>query len=125
MDKETKRANFEKLRNMMVTKVKELVDDVAPITETDLSDNWVFRWFKIDNKEQLDFLSQFVDNGADYVEKFPTYVCVETDTNEHGYFMEASEKTTGNWMYSLDTCIRETDRFFNRFGYKVTIEKED
>ena len=129
MDRKTKRANFEKLKSMMVTKVKEIVENVCPITETDMGDAWNFTWFKIENQEQLDFLKQFV--GYDYkdynnnIEKFPTYVCVETDVYDKGYFMETEEEIEGSYMYTFDSCISETKEFFNRFGYKVTIEKED
>lgn len=111
-----KKEDFKRLNEMVI------VFSGIPINEHYLDpDCWYFTWFKVDNNEDAELLDEYVDNGISIsdIKKYPTYICVES---EREFFYDEEELDFGGeYAITLDECIKETEWFFDKFGYNAQI----
>lgn len=102
----------ERLRNLGVNL------DMIPLTEHTLDpDSWYFRWVKLNNKEDFEFVNSLVANGIMEPEQYPRYICLESESDPFDYLCAEYAET-------LEASIREAKWFFKQFGYKCEITKK-
>lgn len=112
-DRERERFEREKLLSMDTGKV------FMPLSEHQLDEEvWYFRWFRLNNKDDYDFICDLVTYGIVEPEQYPAYVCLEGEGDPIEYL--GSE-----YSLTLEQCISETEWFFKQFGLKVEFHKEE
>lgn len=119
-----KQAEKEEEERMFAEKEKRLRElntemDIIPLTEHTLDPElWYFRWFKVNNDEDYEFISSLVEWGRpSKPDQYPSYICLmcENDPSDLAY-AEYSE--------TFNNCIKEAKWFFKQFGYDCEITKK-
>lgn len=73
-----------------------------------------FKWFKVNNKEDVDLIDEVYRDGAVEPKQYPDVICVEY--REQGCCCEG-------WSYFLSEMKEETIEFWKKFGLKVNFEE--
>ena len=122
--KEKNKKDFQRIMSMRAISVKKDIRYTVPISCGDIPNSLDYMWFKVNTQEDFDFLNKFVIYECQDIEEYPAYICVELECADEEGFSEMKYPTFGVAAYSLDGCIRDTKIFFDKFGYKVNIEKD-
>ena len=98
-------------------RMKEL-DDQIPLSDDGLmNENNTFRWYRLENQKDFKTLNKAYGNQLEEPKNYPEIMCVETDGYE-AYLDDA-------YSYDMTTCKTITENFWEKFGYKVTFEREE
>lgn len=95
------------------------VDDVIPITDTDVNFDNTFRWYKVEKQEDIAVLEKMYPRKKFDIKNFPEIVCIESSFS---YGNEYDDKDP--CIYFLSDCKIETEEFWGKMGYKVIFEKK-
>lgn len=99
-------------------RIKEL-EDSMPLVLDETMEYHEYRWYRLQNENDYNILSEaYSGNYFDKPVSYPVTMCVET----YDYYCD--EYDGDAYSFTLDQCKEDTIKFWERQGYKVTIEKE-
>lgn len=99
-------------------RIKELEDSI-PLVLDETMEYHEYRWYRLQNENDYNILSEaYSGNYFDKPVSYPVTMCVET----YDYYCD--EYDGDAYSFTLDQCKEDTIKFWERQGYKVTIEKE-
>lgn len=107
----TKRLN-EQIAKLELKKL----NDIPPLDTKAryIQDNHNFRWFKVNDKKDVDLIGAMYGDGVVEPKQYPDVICVEIDEDTNYY--EA-------WSLYLSGMKQETIEFWEHFGLKVNFEE--
>ena len=108
--KATRQENIERAETLQVKKATGF----APCDDGANSDMSSYKWFKVNNQKELDWLTAAYPNDTGYyqVKRFPEYICVE--------YCESSNCADSRWT-DLSGCKDYVEKLFTYFDFEVTI----
>lgn len=92
--------------------------DIVPLTEHTLDPElWYFRWFKVNNEDDYEFIDSIVEYGTKKPDQYPAYICLESED-------DPLETAYAEYSDTLENSITEAKWFFKQFGYDCEITKK-
>lgn len=99
-------------------RIKEL-EDSMPLVLDETMEHHEYRWYKLQNENDYNILTEaYSGNYFGEPASYPVIICVET----YDYYCDDYDGDA--YIFTLDKCKEDTIKFWERQGYKVTIEKE-
>lgn len=90
--------------------------DSIPLSTEYFSDMDTYTWFKVNNEEELDDLSDHIGYCFATPNSYPAYFCVETEGEFDG--------DVPDYVYSLESMMEEAKWFFEMFGYDIEFKSK-
>ena len=116
---------FRKKKEKLIEATEKLriedLDEVIPLVDSEISENNMFRWYKVNNKDDYEVLKKACvgcyTNLTKEPKNYPEIICLE--------MCDYEEFRGCIYDYTLSECKTTTENFWKNFGYKVTIERND
>lgn len=114
-EKLKKRKNLiEKAEGLRIKKL----DGLMPLVLEEIGEDYEYRWYKLQSEDDYNILCEAYI-GSYFIEpaSYPTTMCVETYDYDDEYNGDAYDHT-------LNECKKDTIKFWEKHGYKVTFEEK-